>query len=291
MATTYLSPIGNEVQVDANGNPLSGGKIFTYQAGTTNPIATYTDNAGAVAQQNPITLNSAGLPASPIWLPAGQAVKFVFQKADSSIARPQVDNVLGINDPANASTADQWVIFTAAPAFASATSFSLSGDQTATFHTGRRVRTSNTGGTVYSTISGSSYNAGTGRTTVTVSNDFGALDSGISQVSYGLLAASNPALPQQVWSSLLASRAINTNYTNNTGRTITVSASVNGTVATSTLSIAFTVDAVSGISSTSVITGSPAGNTTLSATVVVPAGSTYQCVVTQGSLTRWAELR
>ena len=63
----FLSPIGNEPQVDANGNPVSGGKILTYLAGTTTAAATYTSITGATPQANPIILNSLGLPASPIW--------------------------------------------------------------------------------------------------------------------------------------------------------------------------------------------------------------------------------
>jgi hypothetical protein len=45
---------------DNNGNPLSGGKIYTYEAGTTTPLATYTSSTGNTAHTNPIVLNSAG---------------------------------------------------------------------------------------------------------------------------------------------------------------------------------------------------------------------------------------
>lgn len=195
MATTYLSPVGNEQQLDANGAPVVGGKIFTYAAGTTTPIATYMDNAGAVGQTNPIVLNAAGRAANPIWLPAGQAVKFVFQDANGVAYRPPVDNVTGINDPASVSNASEWVAFTGAPTFVSSTSFSVAGDQTPTFQVGRRIKSANTGGTVYSSITGSSYNSGTARTTVTVANDSGSLDSGLSQVSYGLISETNTSAP------------------------------------------------------------------------------------------------
>jgi hypothetical protein len=191
MATTYLSPLGNEQQNDANGAPLSGGKIFTYAAGTLNPIATYMDNAGAVTQANPIVLNTSGLPANPIWLPAGQAVKMVFQDVNG-VALRTVDNIVGINDPSGASTADQWVIYQGAPTFISSTSFSVAGDQRNTFQIGRRVRTANSGGTVYGYVSGCAFSS---VTTVTVNLDSGSLDSGLSQASYGLLSVTNPAVP------------------------------------------------------------------------------------------------
>jgi hypothetical protein len=45
---------------DDNGNPLSGGKLYTYDAGGTTPKATYTDAAGSTANANPVVLDAAG---------------------------------------------------------------------------------------------------------------------------------------------------------------------------------------------------------------------------------------
>ncbi len=45
---------------DAVGEPLSGGKIYTYAANTTTPKETYTDSTGNFAAQNPVVLDSAG---------------------------------------------------------------------------------------------------------------------------------------------------------------------------------------------------------------------------------------
>lgn len=45
---------------DSNGDPLNGGKVFTYEAGTLTPKATYSDNTEATPLANPIILNSAG---------------------------------------------------------------------------------------------------------------------------------------------------------------------------------------------------------------------------------------
>lgn len=50
----------------AAGVPLSGGKVYTYAAGTTTPQATFTDYTGATPNANPIILNSRGEAA--IWL-------------------------------------------------------------------------------------------------------------------------------------------------------------------------------------------------------------------------------
>jgi hypothetical protein len=45
---------------DDNGNPLSGGRLYTYDAGGTTPKATYTDAAGLTANANPVVLDAAG---------------------------------------------------------------------------------------------------------------------------------------------------------------------------------------------------------------------------------------
>ena len=45
---------------NSNGDPLSGGKLFTYSAGTITPKSTYTNEGGAVPNANPVVLDSAG---------------------------------------------------------------------------------------------------------------------------------------------------------------------------------------------------------------------------------------
>lgn len=75
------SPIAQFFTV--NGVPLSGGKLFTYAAGTTTKLTSYTDSTGATPQTNPITLNSRGEPENGlgasigIWLQAATAYKLV----------------------------------------------------------------------------------------------------------------------------------------------------------------------------------------------------------------------
>ena len=64
---------------DNNGNPLAGGLIYTYSAGTTTPIATYTSSSGGTANTNPIVLDSAGRTPEQIWLTEGNSYKFVLQ--------------------------------------------------------------------------------------------------------------------------------------------------------------------------------------------------------------------
>jgi len=64
---------------DNNGNPLAGGLIYTYAAGTTTPAATYTTYTGGTANANPIVLDSAGRTPAQIWLTSGSSYKFVLQ--------------------------------------------------------------------------------------------------------------------------------------------------------------------------------------------------------------------
>jgi len=79
-----------------NGVPLAGGKIFSYQAGTTTPQTTYTTSAGNVAHPNPIILDAAGrIPSGgEIWLTDSQPYKFVLQTSDDVLIATY-DNVDG----------------------------------------------------------------------------------------------------------------------------------------------------------------------------------------------------
>jgi hypothetical protein len=200
----YLSPFGNSQQLDANGAPLSGGKIVTYLAGTSTPATTYTAEDELASQTNPIILNARGIPANPIWLQGGTSYKLVVTDANDVVLQT-VDEVQGINDPSTISTQDQWVTFAGTPTYLSATSFSLAGDQTPTFQVGRRLKSANSGGTIYSTIATSSFGAGV--TTITVVNDSGTLDAGLSTVSYGLISSTNTSAPLQAGSPCFAAYA------------------------------------------------------------------------------------
>ena len=91
-----LSPIGNGFQFfTTTGLPLAGGYLYTYQAGSTTPLATYTDNGGTSSNTNPIQLGTDGRPPAEIWLTYGVNYKFVL--ADSTNAVIQTyDNLYGI---------------------------------------------------------------------------------------------------------------------------------------------------------------------------------------------------
>jgi hypothetical protein len=95
----YLSPVGGVAAqfFDNDGNVLSGGKIFTYAAGTNTPIATYTTSSGAIPHSNPIILDSAGrVPTGEIWLTDSINYKFVLNNS-SNVLIGTYDNISGIN--------------------------------------------------------------------------------------------------------------------------------------------------------------------------------------------------
>ena len=73
-----LSPVPKIQFFDASGRPLAFGCVFSYQSGTTTPLATYTDSTGTVQNTNPVILDAGGFAngvtaGGMIWLAAGQA--------------------------------------------------------------------------------------------------------------------------------------------------------------------------------------------------------------------------
>jgi hypothetical protein len=95
--TVSLSPLGGVAAqfLDNNGVILSGGKIYTYAAGTTTPQTTYTSSSGVPPHANPIRLNSAGrVPGGEIWLTNGLSYKFVIETS-TGVLLNTYDNVAG----------------------------------------------------------------------------------------------------------------------------------------------------------------------------------------------------
>jgi hypothetical protein len=95
-----LSPYGGVGAqfLDNAGNVLTGGKIFTYAAGTTTNQATYTTNLGNVPRTNPIILDASGRVPSggEIWLTDGLLYKFVLTDSNDVLIATY-DNIAGIN--------------------------------------------------------------------------------------------------------------------------------------------------------------------------------------------------
>jgi hypothetical protein len=84
MASVLLSPVGNGQQFfDNNGIPNAGGLIYTYQAGSSTLLTTYTTVNGNIANSNPIVLDAFGRTPSEIWMQTGYSYKFIIQTADA----------------------------------------------------------------------------------------------------------------------------------------------------------------------------------------------------------------
>ena len=76
--------------LDQYGNPLAGGLLYSYQAGTTTPLATYTDSTAGTPNANPVVLDSAG--RASVWISNSSAYKFVLKSAAGATIWTQ-DNV------------------------------------------------------------------------------------------------------------------------------------------------------------------------------------------------------
>jgi hypothetical protein len=93
MASVLLSPYGNGTQVfDTNGLPLNGGLVYTYQAGSSTLLTTYTSANGTIANPNPIVLNPDGRFPNEVWLQTGYSYKFVIQTS-SAVLIQTLDNL------------------------------------------------------------------------------------------------------------------------------------------------------------------------------------------------------
>jgi len=85
-----LSPTPKQQVFGTDGEPLVGGKIYTYAAGTSTPIATYTDYTAGTANTNPIILDSLG--QANIWLLTNTSYKFIVRTA-TDVLLYTVDNI------------------------------------------------------------------------------------------------------------------------------------------------------------------------------------------------------
>lgn len=103
-----LAPTPKLQFFDANGAPLVGGKLYTYAAGTTTPLASYTDSAGNTANTNPVILDSRG--EANVWL---GAASYKFALYDSTnVLIWTVDNINGSTFASNATGTGLQVAFT-----------------------------------------------------------------------------------------------------------------------------------------------------------------------------------
>lgn len=97
-----LPPVTIQRYFSSTGAPLVGGKLFSYQAGTSTPQNTYTDSTGATPNTNPIILDSTG--SAAMWLDPSLSYKFILQDSNG-VQQWSVDNVVGILNANSVNTA------------------------------------------------------------------------------------------------------------------------------------------------------------------------------------------
>jgi hypothetical protein len=85
-----LAPQPKAQFFDANGSPLVGGKVYTYAAGTTTPLETYTDESGVTPNTNPVILDSRG--ECNLWFSTASSYKVVLESATGTL-QWTVDNI------------------------------------------------------------------------------------------------------------------------------------------------------------------------------------------------------
>ena len=81
MANVTITP-SPKLQFNESGIPLSGGLLFTYAAGTSVKLTTYSDSLGTIPNANPIVLNSNG--EANVYLIQGSGYKFTLSPANDT---------------------------------------------------------------------------------------------------------------------------------------------------------------------------------------------------------------
>lgn len=106
MASGTISPSPWFTGFDDNGNPVSGGKLFIYTAGTTTKATTYSDVGLTTPNANPLILDAGG--RGTLFMPPGASYKFVLSPATDTDpptnAIKTQDNILSV--PSSAANLD-----------------------------------------------------------------------------------------------------------------------------------------------------------------------------------------
>lgn len=99
-----LAPVIKQRFFDQNGDPLVGGKLYSYLAGTSTPASTYADSSGSTPNENPLVLDENG--EADIWL-ADTNYKFVLKDTDG-VTQWTVDNISGSSGSSDSSGVGAW---------------------------------------------------------------------------------------------------------------------------------------------------------------------------------------
>ena len=298
--TAALTPNPKVQFFAADGTPLVGGKLYSYAAGTTTPLATYINYAGVTANTNPVILDSRG--EANVWLD-NVLYKLALYDANDALIWT-VDNVSAVNTgifngPVQGTTGTFSGALTAlSGAFSgpvSGTTGAFSGAVSATGFTGS--------GLALTALNASNLSSGTipdarfpatlpAGVTVPAAQLSGAIPSAITATTQAIgtnstlvattAYADRAALTGATYQTLTGSRALGTTYTNSTGRFIVCHVSCNASSSTNL------TPTIGGIAMQGIVitTGQNGGMQ-----FVVPPGATYSVASTSLTLNNWYELR
>ena len=121
---------------DGNGDPLSGGLLYTYIVGTTTAKATYTTATADVEQANPIVLNARGEADSDIY---GTGYYKLVLKTSAGTTLWTIASIAGVNESSMTTIGDYSGDFDAAITAIAATPTTLYVDEAATMSAGGTV--------------------------------------------------------------------------------------------------------------------------------------------------------
>jgi len=280
---------------DATGAPLVGGKVYTYAAGTTTPLASYTSYAATSSNTNPVILDSRGEAA--IWF--GNATYKVILKDSTDtliwtsdnisavqpmayVAPGTANNLLQSNGSAWASVSPATVTVGNATVAASVPLSGVTGLGTGVSTFLATPSSANLAAALTDeTGSGSAVFATspTLNSPTLITPVLGTPGSGNLQycTGYPLYALGSTS---QAYTDVTSSRALNTTYTNSTASPIHVNVQ---TAASSASGVML----VNGNNACAYISGPSAFGTY---SVIVPPGQTYQ-LNNASAISNWYELR
>jgi len=158
MALIQVEMLLNGIR-DYNGNPLSGGLVYTYTAGTTSALATYYDIAGLTQAPNPVVLDAHGM--AQVY--ASGQYKFVIQTSTGNTLYT-MDNL-----SYQAIQSSAWTVVPVTVTYSSGSTFTCSGDYTAYFPANIAIQLTIVSGPVTGWVISSNYAAGSTTVVTTLS--------------------------------------------------------------------------------------------------------------------------
>lgn len=102
-----LLPVLRSRYFDDNGDPLAGGKLYSYIAGTSAPTSTFTDQSGNTPNANPVILDANG--EASVWIADG-LYKFILKDAND-VVQFTTDFVSGPSSGSGSSPSG-WTLYT-----------------------------------------------------------------------------------------------------------------------------------------------------------------------------------